>query len=157
MTLASPFLDILVSLKTSWVGSVLSLIAIQFPWKLFEQSSWCFKCYFLILQYWNWSSWQVTILRPSVINRELYLWATRGLKLAEPMGAAPTLYLARQASVNAVWLRLYFEIGNPGRLRSVVISLKARRFTINLQGHLKLFWHGLRDSNPHYIRERDVS
>jgi len=24
------------------------------------------------------------------------------LKLAEPMGAAPTLYLARQASVNAV-------------------------------------------------------
>lgn len=81
MTLASPFLDILVSLKTSWVGSVLSLIAIQFPWKLFEQSSWCFKCYFLILQYWNWSSWQVTILRPSVINRELYLWATRGLKI----------------------------------------------------------------------------
>lgn len=28
--------------------------------------------------------------------------ATEGLKLAEPMGAAPTLYLARQASVNAV-------------------------------------------------------
>ena len=30
------------------------------------------------------------------------LFSIRILKLAEPMGAAPTLYLARQASVNAV-------------------------------------------------------
>lgn len=82
--------------------------------------------------FWNWSSWQVTILRPSVINRELYLWATGGLKIGRADGCCPHSISRSTGECQCCLTSALFEIGIPTRGRTGYFAVKGRCYSLPL-------------------------